>query len=175
MCDRSHIQRPPHTAESQKFAGRHYLMPITRVSSAMCKRLRTVWLRVHKILADPVSRKKMTVVVCPTAQLPTKVELNAVNGMENCSRWPNLQEACSAACFPQIEFSADELQDFMTRQEGKKCISCGAALSPDDWYKSRLTVSQAAPGGFGVVGAWNQSRPGDGSPLCASCYNAKHI
>jgi hypothetical protein len=40
---------------------------------------------------------------------------------------------------PQVRFSAEGVNDFTARYEGKKCRLCGALLTTDDWYKTRLS------------------------------------
>src|ERR1019366_6438286 len=73
-------------------------------------------------------RQKTTVVICPTMKLPAEVGLDPEFRMESCSRWPELQ-SCSQSCMPQVQFSAEDLNDFAARYEGKKCSSCGTALA----------------------------------------------
>jgi len=76
-------------------------------------------------------RDKATVVICPAMKLPAEVGLNPDLHMESCSRWPELQ-SCSQACMPQVQFSAEDLNEFAARYEDKKCGSCDAALTRDD-------------------------------------------
>lgn len=120
-------------------------------------------------------RDKTTVVICPTMKLPAEVGLDPELRMESCSRWPELQ-GCSQSCMPQVQFSAEDLNDFAARYEGKKCSSCGTALTRDDWYKSRLAVLQTNPGVPDIRGGVPPSVlsvPETGDPICSGCYGAK--
>ena len=129
--------------------------------------VRSLWLGTRGVFCGP---QKSTVVICPTAELPAQVELDGVQRMGSCSRWPEL-EGCSQACMPQIRFSADDLREFTARYEGKPCTSCGVAIGGDDWYRSRL----AAP-----AEAERPDRPGslslssleDKAPICLDCHSA---
>jgi hypothetical protein len=119
-------------------------------------------------------RDKTTVVICPTVKLPAGVGLNPELRMESCSRWPELQD-CSQSCMPQVQFSAEDLNDFAARYDGKNCSSCGTALTRDDWYKSRLAVLEDTGGSKMPAVA----RPSIGGiaetrdPICAVCYAAQ--
>ena len=120
-------------------------------------------------------RDKTTVVICPTAKLPAEVGLDPELRMESCSRWPEL-ESCSQSCMPQVQFSAEDLNDFATRYEGKKCSSCDTALTRDDWYKSRLAIFETkteVPDIPGGVPPSILSVPEAGDPICSACYAAK--
>jgi hypothetical protein len=120
-------------------------------------------------------RDKTTVVICPTVKLPAEVGLDPKLRMESCSRWPELQN-CSQSCMPQVEFSVEDLNDFTARYDGKKCSSCGTALSRDDWYKSRLAVLETntgAPRISEVVRPSVASIPETRDPICSACYAAK--
>jgi hypothetical protein len=120
-------------------------------------------------------RRKTTVVICPTMKLPADVGLDPELRMESCSRWPELQ-GCSQSCMPQVQFSAEDLSDFAAHYEGKKCSSCGTALTQDDWYKSRLSVLETDPGVSKIPGVDRPSMlsvPGTGDPICSACYAAK--
>jgi len=123
-------------------------------------------------------RAKTTVVICPAMKLPAEVELDPNLHMESCSRWPELQ-SCSQSCMPQIQFSAEDLDEFAARCEGKKCASCGAALTRDDWYKSRLAVLETTTGVPKIPGVGRPSFfniPEISDPICSACYGAKaHI
>lgn len=118
---------------------------------------------------------KTTVVICPTAKLPAAVGLDPELRMESCSRWPELQ-SCSQSCMPQVQFSAEDLNDFAARYDGKKCSSCGTPLTRDDWYKSRLAVLEintGVPETPGVVPPSFFSAAESGDPICSGCYGAK--
>jgi len=118
---------------------------------------------------------KSTVVICPTVKLPAEVGLDPELRMESCSRWPELQ-SCSQSCMPQVQFSAEDLNDFAAHYEGKKCSSCGTALTRDDWYKSRLAVLETNPGVSKAPEVHRPSMlsvPGTGDPICSACYAAK--
>jgi hypothetical protein len=120
-------------------------------------------------------RHKTTVVICPTVKLPAEVGLDPELRMESCSRWPELQ-GCSQSCMPQVQFSAEDLNDFAARYEGKKCSSCGTALTQDDWYKSRLAVLETNSGVSKIPGVDHPSIlsvSGTGDPICSACYTAK--
>jgi hypothetical protein len=120
-------------------------------------------------------RDKTTVVICPTMELPAEVGLDPDLRMESCSRWPELQ-SCSQSCMPQVQFSAEDLNDFAARYDGKKCSSCGTALARDDWYKSRLAVLETytgAPEIPGVVRPSIFSTAETSDPICSACYAAK--
>ncbi len=109
-------------------------------------------------------RGKTTVVICPAVKLPAEVGLAPDLHMESCSRWPELQN-CSQTCMSQVKFSAEDLNDFAARCEGKKCASCGAALTRDDWYNSRLAVLEPTTAVPGI--------PETGDPICSACYGTK--
>jgi hypothetical protein len=98
--------------------------------------VRSLWSGVKVILAGS---DRTTVVICPTAKLPAEVGVDPANRLESCSRWPGLGD-CLQACMPQVEFSAEGLEDFTARHEGKKCTSCGEVLTREHWYTSRLTA-----------------------------------
>ncbi len=120
-------------------------------------------------------RHKTTVVICPTMKLPAEVGLDPELRMESCSRWPELQ-SCSQSCMPQVQFSAEDLHDFAAHYEGKKCSSCGTALTRDDWYKSRLAVLENNTGVPKIPGADRPSIlsvPETCDPICSACYAAK--
>ncbi len=120
-------------------------------------------------------RDKTTVVICPTMKLPAEVGLDPELHMESCSRWQELQ-SCSQSCLPQVQFSAEDLNDFAAHYEGKKCSSCGTTLTRDDWYKSRLAVLETntgVPKIPGVVRPSILSIPETGDPICSACYAAK--
>ena len=136
-------------------------------------KVRSILSSIRRFFAHSGTRKSTTVVVCPPARFPAKVELDAANQVESCSRWNDLQEACSVACSPQIQFSAQELQDFKAQQEGKKCSSCDGALTAEDWYRNRLTVFQPSTEGCEVAKVQHQLSPEDRFPLCSNCYGAR--
>jgi hypothetical protein len=119
-------------------------------------------------------RDKTTVVICPTAKLPAEVGLDPELRMESCSRWPELQ-SCSQSCLPQVQFSAEDLNDFAARYDGKKCSSCDTGLTRDDWYKSRLAVLETNTGVPKTPGVRPSffSTPETGDPICSACYAAK--
>lgn len=120
-------------------------------------------------------RGRTTVVICPAMKLPAEVGLDPDLHMESCSRWPELQ-SCSESCMAQVQFSAEDLNDFAARCEGKKCASCGAALTRDDWYKSRLAALETTTGAPkipAVVRPSFFSIPETSDPICSACYGAK--
>jgi hypothetical protein len=120
-------------------------------------------------------RDKTTVVICPTVKLPAEVGLDPALHMESCSRWPELQ-SCSQPCLPQVQFSAEDLNGFGARYEGKTCSSCGAGLTRDDWYESRLAALETntrVPEIPGVDRPAILIIPETGDPICATCYAAK--
>jgi hypothetical protein len=128
--------------------------------------LRFLWSGARRMIAGP-----RTVVICPTAELPAHVGLDPAQPIIACSRWPEL-EGCSQACMPQIQFSAEELQDFIVRHEGKPCTSCGAVITGDDWYRSRL--APAAEAGGPDKPASPRLLPSEGNdPICSACHRAK--
>ncbi len=119
-------------------------------------------------------RHKTTVVICPTMKLPAAVGLDPELRMGSCSRWPEMQ-SCSQSCMPQVQFSAEDLHDFAAHYEGKKCSSCGAPLTRDDWYKSRLAVLETNPGAPKIPGVDRPSIlsvPKTRDPICSACYAA---
>jgi hypothetical protein len=131
--------------------------------------IRSFWSGARAILAGS---HKTTVVICPTAELPAQVGLDSVERLESCSRWPEL-EGCSQACMPQVKFSAEDLEDFAARYEGKKCTLCGAVLTQDDWYQSRLTALGPKASTADISGSLLRSFNEDSSPVCSICYRAK--
>jgi|SRR5271157_2884499 len=135
-------------------------------------RLRLVWLGTRGVLGR---RDKTTVVVCPTVELPAEVRVTLDQGIESCSRWPALP-GCNQGCTPQVQFSPDDLNDFAARYEGKKCASCGAVLTRDDWYKSRMAAPDAKTGALDLPRSVHPSflsTPENGDPICSTCYGAK--
>jgi hypothetical protein len=131
--------------------------------------IRSFWSGARAILAGS---HKTTVVICPTAELPAKVGLDSVERLDSCSRWPEL-EGCSQACMPQVKFSAEDLEDFAARYEGKKCTSCGAVLTQDDWYQSRLTALGPKAATADISGSLTRRFHEDSAPICSACYCAK--
>lgn len=134
--------------------------------------VRSLWQGARGVLGR---RAKTTVVICPTMELPAAVELAPDHRLESCSRWPGL-EGCSQSCISQAQYSAEDLNDFAARYEGRKCALCGAALSRDDWYKSRLAaldVQTGMPEVSGVVRTSSFSVPANSDPICSTCYGAK--
>lgn len=118
-------------------------------------------------------RDKTTVVICPAVKLPAQVELDPALHMKSCSRLPELQR-CDESCMPQVQFSAEDLNDFAARYEGKRCASCGATLTRDDWYDNRLEVHEThtgVPRMDEAVRPWFYSIPEtNGRPICSACY-----
>jgi hypothetical protein len=116
-------------------------------------------------------RGKTTVVICPPMKLPAEVELGRDLRIGSCSRWPE-SLSCSQSCMPQAQFSAEDLNDFAARYKGKKCASCGTALSRDDWYKSRLAVLETNSGVPTIPGVVRPSlfNPETSDPICSACY-----
>jgi hypothetical protein len=111
---------------------------------------------------------KKTSVLCPTAQLPAEVRLNSDTGIESCSRMP-YPESCSQNCTSQLQFSPDNLSEFVEKHEGKKCASCGTNLTGEDWYKSRLTAHTRIPEGSPSPAARMTTKA---QPVCFACYQA---
>jgi hypothetical protein len=128
--------------------------------------IRSFWSGARAILTGS---HKTTVVICPTAELPAKVGLDSVERLESCSRWPEL-EGCSQACLPQVKFSAEELDDFTARYEGKKCASCGEVLTRDDWYQSRLAVLDPRTATADIPEPLTRRFHEDSSPICSACH-----
>ena len=120
-------------------------------------------------------QNKTTVVICPTTKMPAEVGLDSDLHMESCSHWPEL-EGCTQSCTPQVQFSAEDLQDFAARYEGKNCSSCGRPLTRDDWYKSRLAVLETDAGARKPVETVRPLLPiipATSDPICSSCYGAQ--
>jgi hypothetical protein len=132
----------------------------------LARSVRSLWLGTRGVFCGS---QKSTVVICPTAELPAQVELDAVQRMESCSRWPEL-EGCSRACMPQIRFSAEELREFTAPYEGKPCTSCGVAITGGDWYRSRLAAPTEAerPDQSGSLSLSSL----EDKPICLHCYSA---
>jgi len=120
-------------------------------------------------------RDKTTVVICPVEKLPAEVEVDPDLQIESCTRRPE-SEDCSEPCVPQVQFSTENLHDFAARYEGKKCASCGATLTRDDWYKNRLAAIEAnpaAPRMRKVVRQSLPSIPATNYPICSACHGAE--
>ena len=86
-------------------------------------RLRLVWLGTRGVLGR---RDKTTVVVCPTVELPAEVRVTLDQGIESCSRWPELQ-VCSQSCMAQLQFSAEDLNDsppIMKARSALRVVRC---------------------------------------------------
>ena len=133
---------------------------------------RSMWVRASGILGH---RSKATIVICPTVKVPAEVGLDDRQRIESCSRWPDLQSECTQACIPQVEFSAEDLNDFVARYEGRKCTSCGSEITRDDWYKNRLAAleTKAAAETSEVVPSSFSPTPENDYPICSNCYSAK--
>lgn len=137
----------------------------------LAQNLRFLWSGVRGRLGR---RGETAVVVCPTAAMPAEVGLDGDRRMESCSRWPKLK-GCNESCMPQVHFSAEGVDDFTARYENKNCASCGALLTLDDWYKSRLAAvytKTETPGAPMVVRSSSVEKPQDGDPMCSGCYAA---
>jgi hypothetical protein len=131
--------------------------------------VRSLWSGARAIFAGS---HKTTVVICPTAKLPAEVGIDPVDHLESCSRWPELQ-GCSQDCVPQVKFSAEDLQDFTARYEGKKCSSCGAVLTREDWYNSRLRALDPKAATTDIPEGRSRVVSEEGAPVCSVCYRAK--
>ncbi len=115
-------------------------------------------------------RVKTTSVLCPTAQMPAEVRLDSDARIQSCSRIAHL-ESCSQSCTPQLQFSADNLSEFVAKHEGKKCASCGRGLTADEWYKSRVTADTEMLGEC-HDSALSRISKTTARPLCFTCYQA---
>jgi hypothetical protein len=104
----------------------------------------------------------------PTAQLPAEVRLNSDAGIESCSRMP-YPESCSQNCTSQLQFSPDNLSEFVEKHEGKKCASCGTNLTGEEWYKSRLTAHTRIRERSPLPAARITTKA---LPVCFTCYQA---
>ena len=116
--------------------------------------------------------RKTTAVICPAVELPAEVALDSSQHVESCSRRPE-SEGCSEACMPQIQFSDDDLQDFIDRYEGKQCSSCGVVMTGEDWYRSRLAILKAETGKLDRTGKSPSSFREQDAPICSTCYSAR--
>jgi hypothetical protein len=134
--------------------------------------MRFLWLGARGILGR---RDKTTVVICPTVELPAEVGLDPDRRMESCSRWPEVQD-CGQSCLPQVQFSAEDLNAFATRYEGQRCISCGAGLTRDDWYQSRLAALETKAGMPEIPASVRSSFsiPENRDPVCSACHDAQN-
>jgi hypothetical protein len=121
--------------------------------------------------ANRAGSHKMTIVICPTMEMPAQVGVDPASRLESCSRWPHLQ-GCSQACLPQVKFSAEELVDFTARYDGDKC-ACGGVLTADDWYQSRLTALGPKAATADMPESLTRRLHEDSSPICSACYCAK--
>jgi hypothetical protein len=117
--------------------------------------------------------KKTTSVACPTVQLPAEIGLGSDGRIESCSRWPRLED-CSQTCTPQLQFSAENLSEFVAKYEGRSCTSCGTVLTGDDWYRSRLAIPTAHTGTPGMhqgssssSASTTKNRPS----ICFTCWD----
>ena len=138
----------------------------------LARRIWSLWSGVYAVLGRG-KNKKTTIVICPTAELPAQIAVDAEQRMESCSRWPQL-ERCSQTCMPQVQFSADTLQEFLARYEGKSCTLCGATMNAYDWYESRLAAieEKAAPRGGERVSLLS---PSESAPICANCFGQRQL
>ena len=130
------------------------------------------WLDARGILGG---RAKATVVICPTSEMPAEVALDLNHGIESCSRWRKKHD-CSQSCMRQLEFSDEDLDGFAARCEGKKCASCGAVLTRDDWYKSRLAALDTETGTLATPETLRPklfSDPQNIDPICSTCYRTE--
>jgi hypothetical protein len=114
-------------------------------------------------------------VICPPAELLAELGLDRDQRIDTCSRWPE-RAGCNQTCGPQVQFSAGDLSDFAAQCEGKNCSLCGAVLTRDDWYKSRLSALDANAVKADSPGTAVPLLPGDPDhrdPICAECYAAR--
>jgi hypothetical protein len=92
--------------------------------------------------------------------------------IKSCSRLAESQR-CGESCMLQLQFSAEDLNDFAARYEGKRCACCGARLTRDDWYDNRLVMREthtAVPRMHEAVRPWFYSIPETKRPICSACY-----
>ncbi len=116
--------------------------------------------------------EKTTVVVCPPLQMPAEIGLDRDNRMESCSRLPESGE-CSESCMAQVQFSAEKATDFAARYEGKKCTSCGVALTQSDWYRNRLEIVKPRATTADSARSAHANVPGSDEQICAACFGLK--
>jgi len=117
--------------------------------------------------------KKTSVVMCPTVKLPAEVTLG--KNLESCSRWPELGD-CAQTCTPQIQFSPESLERFVTMYQGEHCVCCGALLTAEDWYNNRLGALRSpdeTPNPSKVSSPAPIASEDKKPPLCSSCYSAR--
>ena len=134
--------------------------------------VRSLWVRASGILDH---RSKAAIVICPTAKAPAEVGLDDSQRVESCSRWPDLQPDCTQTCLSQAKFSAEDLNDFVARYEGKKCALCGSEITRDDWYKSRLAAlnTKAALSEIPEAVLGSSHAPEKSDVICFTCYSTK--
>lgn len=154
---------PPDGTKQEKLA------PEEARAMNLTSSVRSFWSGARRIFGGP---QKTTVVICPTAELPAMVALDPVQGVESCSRWPEFEQ-CTQRCMAQVQFSADDLQEFLERYEGRNCASCGAVLTAGDWYNSRMAAVEAETATPEIPRANGGSFSEYGAPICSSCFRAK--
>ena len=102
-------------------------------------------LAAHKSLGVKRSAQAeaQTVVICPSSQMPAAVVMDCEEHMLDCSRRP-ADAMCSEDCTPQLRYTVDDLQHFLSNNEGRMCAVCWKPIESDDWYASRLSASTRA-------------------------------
>ena len=120
--------------------------------------------------------QKVCVVVCPEEKMPAEVKLDTSLGLESCSRWSEYGD-CAQTCVPQLEFSSENLEDFVAIYGGRRCACCGAVLTAQDWYNNRLdalriTFEQSIQ--IKVLLPTSNIFDDKKLPVCSDCFSAVH-
>lgn len=98
--------------------------------------------------------------------MPAAVTLDADNRLQACSRRAD-EATCSEDCTPQLQYAAEDLEEFLRRNGGKSCGVCGKPIGADDWYKSRLAAAHMAR--LDSHGVQPDAAPGSALPICCDC------
>ncbi len=136
-------------------------------STTLLSHLLGVWAALMTLLvlgAHALLPHRRSIVLCPKAKLPAAVILDGHLAIEACSRSLNPQ-GCNQGCLPQLDFSPEEVGDFVA---ARRCGICRAPLTAADWYASRLAAASPdgrKPAGCGGLLTYDEN----GQRLCWKC------
>jgi len=114
-------------------------------------------------------------ITCPENHQTAAVDINLLQHMSDCSRWPE-KAGCDQACFRQIDA---EPEDCLVRRivaawyAGKRCAVCEREIGPIVWHE-RPPALWAADG---TTRQWTDVAPEElpavfasHAPLCWTCH-----
>lgn len=117
-------------------------------------------------------------ITCPENHETAAVDINLLQRMSDCSRWPEMA-GCDQACLRQIHESPNGclVKTIVTEwYAGKTCAICRRAVGPIAWHERPPAL--LAPDG--TTAEWTEKRPEDlpqifrtHAPLCWTCHLAE--